>query len=100
MAQVLAFRDGNIYIHLFSFNILHLQKGNLYMATKNDITGDEIATKIGGKSAKQKFDENFDAIFRRNLPLSEYPDNNADEFDESRIDIISQNGNIGLHYDE
>jgi len=47
--------------------------------SKNDITGDAIATKIGSPSAKQNFDSNFDAIFRRNLPLNEYPETTADD---------------------
>lgn len=42
--------------------------------SKNDITGDNIATKLGGKTSKQNFDSSYDAIFRKNLPLNEYPE--------------------------
>jgi hypothetical protein len=34
------------------------------------------------------------------LPLNEYPNNSNDEWDEGRIDVISQNSNDGLHYDQ
>jgi hypothetical protein len=32
------------------------------------------------------------------LPLNEYPNNDRDEWDESRVDTIGKNGNDGLHY--
>jgi hypothetical protein len=79
------------------------------MATTNSVTGDLIATRLGDKEAQEKFSNNFDAIFGvkpkkekyvpPTLPLNEYPNNGSDEWDETRIDVISQNGNEGLHYD-
>lgn len=45
---------------------------------KNDITGDDISTRTGSKLSKQNFDNNFDAIFRKDLPLNEYPDNSLE----------------------
>lgn len=42
--------------------------------SKNDITGDNIATKVGDTAAKQNFDKGYDAIFKKNLPLNEYPE--------------------------
>ena len=52
------------------------------MATaKNDVTGDFIRS----KPASDMFEENFDRIFRKKK-------------DESRIDVVGQNGNDGLHY--
>lgn len=53
------------------------------MATaKNDVTGDFIRS----KPASDMFEENFDRIFRKKK-------------DESRIDVVGQNGNDGLHYE-
>jgi len=53
------------------------------MATaKNDVTGDFIRS----KPASDMFEENFDKIFRKKK-------------DESRIDVVGQNGNDGLHYE-
>ena len=49
------------------------------MAAKNDITGDLIKTR------------------GRKLDLNEYP-NEPDPWDESRMDVIGQNGSTGLHY--
>jgi len=45
--------------------------------SKNDVTGDEIKSKVPSK----EFLDNYDRIFR------------------NRIDTIGQNGNEGLHYD-
>jgi hypothetical protein len=54
----------------------------IVMATaKNDVTGDFIRS----KPASDMFEENFDRIFRKKK-------------DESRIDVVGQNGNDGLHY--
>jgi predicted small secreted protein len=52
----------------------------LIMTTKNDITGDWIKSKPHSK----QFDENFDRIFKKK---------------ESRINVIGQNGNDGVHYE-
>jgi len=49
--------------------------------SKNDITGDWIQSKPNSNM----FEKNFDAIFRKK---------------ESRIDVVGQNGNDGLHYDK
>ena len=55
------------------------------MATaKNDVTGDFIRS----KPASDMFEENFDRIFRK-----------KEKKEESRIDIVGQNGNEGLHYE-
>ena len=55
------------------------------MATaKNDVTGDFIRS----KPASDMFEENFDKIFRK-----------KEKKEESRIDIVGQNGNEGLHYE-
>jgi len=55
----------------------------IVMATaKNDVTGDFIRS----KPASDMFEENFDRIFRKKK-------------DESRIDVVGQNGNDGLHYE-
>ena len=50
------------------------------MTSKNNITGDWIKSKPHSK----QFDENFDRIFRKK---------------ESRIDVVGQNGNEGIHYE-
>ena len=49
----------------------------------NDVTGDWLQSKPNSK----QFEENFDRIFR-----------NKDKKEESRIDVVGQNGNDGLHY--
>ena len=51
--------------------------------SQNDITGDWLQSKPNSK----QFEENFDRIFR-----------NKDKKEESRIDVVGQNGNDGLHY--
>ena len=53
------------------------------MTSKNDITGDWIQSKPNS----DMFEKNFDLIFRQ--PKKE----------ESRIDVIGQNGNDGIHYE-
>lgn len=70
------------------------------MATTNDITGDSISTK-GANSPE--FKDGWDRIFgkKKKEPvlvwsLQQDPDN----WDEARQDIIGQNGNDGLHYEE
>jgi hypothetical protein len=49
---------------------------------RNDVTGDFIRS----KPASDMFEENFDRIFRKKK-------------EESRIDVVGQNGNDGLHYE-
>ena len=51
--------------------------------SQNDVTGDWLHSKPNSK----QFEENFDRIFR-----------NKDKKEESRIDVVGQNGNDGLHY--
>lgn len=48
---------------------------------QNDVTGDWLQSKPNSK----QFEENFDRIFRKKK-------------EESRIDVVGQNGNDGLHY--
>ena len=50
--------------------------------SRNDITGDWIQSKPNS----DMFGENFDRIFRKKK-------------EESRIDVIGQNGNEGIHYE-
>ena len=54
--------------------------------TKNDITGDTIAT----KPASDNYRANYDAVFRKRAEVEEWP--------EDRIDAIGQNGGDGAHY--
>lgn len=49
---------------------------------KNDVTGDFIRS----KPSSDMFGDNFDRIFRKKK-------------EESRIDVVGQNGNDGLHYE-
>jgi hypothetical protein len=51
------------------------------MVARNDITGDKIQTKESTKA----YEDNWEKIFGKK---------------KSRIDIIGQNGNDGLHYDQ
>lgn len=45
---------------------------------------------------RKAFDENFDRIFgKKKLNIVE-----SEEWDEKRVDVVGQNGNEGLHYDE
>lgn len=62
------------------------------MASKNDITGDKIQSKIGNKN----FYDNFDAVFRKPAKPAEA----TDDWDEKRMDIIGSNGPTGEHYAE
>ena len=59
------------------------------MATKNDITGDLIQSKLNNKA----FEDNFDRIFRKTPEL-------WTEEDEKRQDIVGQNGNVGYDLEE
>jgi len=90
------------------------------MASRNDITGDIIKSRI----SSQQFEDNFDLIFRKNEPMQLELDFGDDplcklcgktlkakgnecaytacplNWDETRLDTIGQNGNDGLHYEE
>jgi hypothetical protein len=80
------------------------------MASRNDITGDKIRTK--GVLSKQG-EDNFDAIFRKKKdPVCDVCGKVLDatkecawtscplNWDESRVDVIGQNGPTGEHYEE
>ena len=53
--------------------------------SKNDITGDEIKSKLPSK----EYEEGWERIFKQRQ---------LDLFDEERIDIVGSNGNNGEHY--
>lgn len=65
------------------------------MSTQNDITGDYITSRPNTK----QFEENFDKIFGKKKAAYQ-PLNQDDEWDEKRTDVIGQNGNDGLHYED
>lgn len=65
------------------------------MVAKNDITGDNIATRTGDASAKENFDNNFDNIFRKKAPLPPELEELQEDEDEIRMNIIGSNGNVG-----
>ena len=60
------------------------------MASKNDITGDVLQSRMNSK----EFEENFDRIFRSHL--KEHKETHEQL---ARIDTIGQNGNTGDHYE-
>lgn len=82
--------------------------------SKNDVTGDEIKSKVSSKA----YEDNFDRIFRKDKvadsPLSTNQSDKCPTYpepcfctgackpgwDEDRIDVIGQNGNTGEHYDK
>jgi len=78
------------------------------MTTRNDITGDLIKSKVNSK----EFEDNFDKIFRKKDPLCDVCGKPLDttkecawtscplNWNESRVDIIGQNGPTGDHYEE
>jgi len=91
-------------------------KGDFAMGY-NNITGDSISTRFGNKEAQEKFESNFDAIFRKkkvapDAILCDICGKNLSavkecawtscplNFNESRIDVIGQNGNDGDHYEK
>jgi len=65
------------------------------MVARNDITNDPIASRTGDTEAKQNFDNNFDNIFRKKVPLPPEIEEMQEDEDEIRANIIGQNGNIG-----
>lgn len=80
-----------------------MKKGN-NVATKNDITGDSLISKVNTKA----FEENFDKIFRKEAKrLCDICGKDLEavaecawtscplNWSESRVDQIGQNGNIG-----
>ena len=62
----------------------------------NDITGDALRT----RPATDAYRDGYDAIFRKPDPVEGWPMLDESEWptDESRIDIIGQNGNTAEHY--
>lgn len=78
------------------------------MSATNPITGDAIVSRPNTK----QFEDNFDRIFGKKDALCQVcgKDTAATKecawtscplnWDEKRIDVISQNGNDGLHYDK
>ena len=85
------------------------------MTTRNDVTGDLIKSRVNSK----EFEDNFDAIFRQNKDkvvetaalcdicgktlnaVSECAFTGCPlNWDESRVDVIGQNGPTGDHYEE
>ena len=63
---------------------------------QNDVTGDWIQSKPNN----DMFEKNFDAIFRKPKEVLEESIKENEELykDLSRIDVVGQNGNDGLHY--
>jgi len=57
---------------------------------------------VARKTDKEKFDENFDKIFKRKTQNKEiyFDSDETTSWDEDRIDIIGLNGNIKDHYNE
>ncbi len=75
------------------------------MATRNDITGDELRSRTLSKEGEA----NWDRIFGKKKTTVAEATPTADQsvestqmdlFDEERIDTIGTNGNEGLHYEE
>jgi len=76
------------------------------MASRNDVTGDLIKSR---KNTKE-FEDNYDKIFRNKDPLCDVCGKSLTatkecawtgcplNWDESRVDIIGQNGPTGDHY--
>ena len=78
------------------------------MATRNDITGDLIKSRVNN----QQFEDNFDNIFRKKDPLCDICGKTLNavkecaftgcplNWDETRADIIGSNGNIGYEEED
>lgn len=62
------------------------------MASRNDITGDVLASKRNNSAYR----DGWDRIFGKKMP--EPQGEQLELWPEERIDIIGQNGNDGLHY--
>lgn len=79
--------------------------------SSNSVTGDSLVSKIGSKEQKQKYDDGFDRIFGKKDPICKVCGKTFSavkecawtgcelHWDESRVDIIGQNGNEGEHYE-
>ena len=77
------------------------------MVARNDITGDKIQSR---DKLSPEGEENFDKIFgvkkKTNggwvpppLNAPQTAQELIDDWDESRVDVVGQNGNTGDHYD-
>lgn len=85
------------------------------MVAKNDITGDFIQSKPNS----EQFEKNFELIFGKKQSIEKHLTESVKENEElyknldpitkpfphnilrqSRIDVVGQNGNDGLHYDK
>lgn len=81
------------------------ENGKHIMATAyNDITGENLVSRGLTKEGEASFERIFGVKERKQwippaLPLNDYPDNSKDEWDETRVDIIGQNGNVGYDSD-
>jgi hypothetical protein len=55
---------------------------------------------VARKTNKEKFDENFDKIFKRKTQSKEmyFDSDETTSWDEDKIDIIGLNGSTGDHY--
>lgn len=67
------------------------------MVARNDITGDKIQTRDG---LSEKGQENFESIFGKKKTNGGWTPPPLPDFDEERIDVVGQNGNDGLHYED
>jgi hypothetical protein len=65
------------------------------MAGINDVTGHSLVSKLGDKDQQEKFNANFDAIFGVKPKKKKYVPPELDDWDEKRMDVIGQNGNVG-----
>ena len=61
---------------------------------QNDITGDWLQSKPNN----EQFEKNFDLIFRKKKPSDDVSPH-VNEYELSRIDVVGQNGNDGIHYE-
>jgi hypothetical protein len=79
--------------------------------SKNDVTGDDIKSKVSTK----EYEDNYERIFRNKpetnkstkrcyvpcqLSREHKPCECSKGWDEKRMDIIGQNGNVGYDLDE
>lgn len=70
------------------------------MATKNEITGDLLKSKITNKNFTKGFEEiDWTNKLGGPEPTSDKPVELWSEDDEKRQDIVGQNGPTGIHYD-
>lgn len=62
--------------------------------SRNDVTGDLLRS----KPANDMFEEGWDRIFGKKENRFNEAMERVKELEKSRIDIVGQNGNDGLHY--